>query len=82
MKSFTSHTGILKIIKRLDNSNNGNPRYLIEVDGYQCKTKIDSSYGYDVQNQDGKTVTIVIGTHYGTPTLHSMTKFFSDSNPC
>lgn len=73
MKNITQHTGTLRVIKRLPPSVNGNPRYLISVDGFTCKTAVDSSYGYSVTNYDGKEVTATIGTHYGQATLNSLT---------
>ena len=69
MKNITKHTGKLEIIKRLPSSVNGNPRYLLSVDGWTCKTPVDSTLGYTVANFDGKTVTATSGTHYGSATL-------------
>jgi hypothetical protein len=69
MKNITSHIGKLEIIKRLPSSRNGNPRWLLRVDGWTCCTSPDSSLGYKVQNFDGKTVEATIGTHYGAATL-------------
>ena len=34
MKNVTSHTGILEIVKRMDNSVNGNPRFMLRCDGW------------------------------------------------
>lgn len=72
MKNITQHTGKLEILSRLPSSLNGNPRYLLRVDGWTCKTSVDSSYGYSVTNFDGKQVQATIGTHYGTATLNSL----------
>lgn len=72
MKNITRHTGILKIITRLDSSINGNPRFLLSIDGFTCKTSVDSSYGYSVQNYDNKMVEATIGTHFNTSTLNSI----------
>ena len=69
MKNVTRHTGKLEIIKRLPCSLNGNPRFLLRIDGWTCRTAVDSANGYEVQNYDGKTITATIGTHYGVPTL-------------
>ena len=69
MKNVTRHTGTLRILERLPNSYYGNPRYLLTIDGITCRTKPDSSYGYQVTNHDGKTVTATIGTYYGKATL-------------
>lgn len=69
MKNITRHTGILRVLKRLPSSINGNPRYLISIDGFICKTAVDSMYGYSVTNYDGRQVSATLGTHYGTTTL-------------
>lgn len=72
MRNITQHKGKLEIIKRLKSSYNGNPRYLLRIDGFHCKTAVDSSYGYSVTNYDGKQVYATIGTHYGTATLNTL----------
>jgi hypothetical protein len=72
MKNVSRHQGKLEVLKRLPSSLNGNPRYLIRVDGFTCKTAVDSGYGYCVTNFDGKEVIAYIGTHYGTATLDSL----------
>jgi hypothetical protein len=72
MKNLTRHIGLLTIIKRLPQSTNGNPRFLLKVDDWTCRTSVDCSLGYTVQNLDGKTVEAVIGTHYGQATLNSV----------
>jgi len=72
MKNITQHTGKLEVIKRLKSSYFGNPRYLIKIDGFTCKTAVDSSYGYSVTNHDGKQVYATIGTHYGSATLNTL----------
>ena len=72
MKNVTQHTGTLEITERLPSSANGNPRYLVRVDGWTCRTAPDSSLGYTVPNLDGKLVRAHIGTHYGKPTLEAV----------
>lgn len=72
MKNITQHKGILKIIKRLESSYFGNPRYLLSVDGVTCRTAVDSSLGYSVTNHDGKEVIATIGTHYNNATLDTL----------
>lgn len=72
MKNITGHTGTLEIIERLPSSKNGNPRYLLRVDGITCRTAPDSMHGYAVPNFDGKRVAVTIGTHYGHATLNSV----------
>jgi hypothetical protein len=74
MKNITRHTGILEIVERLNNSKNGNPRFLCIVDGYTFRTAVDSSHGYSIQNFEGKQVEVSIGTHYGNTTLNSIHK--------
>ena len=74
MKNITSHAGTLYIIGRLPQSKNGNPRYELSIDGFHCITAVDSDSGYTVPNYDGKTVIATIGTHYGKPTLNTITK--------
>tara|TARA_R110000851_G_scaffold266824_1_gene419282 strand:+ start:243 stop:482 length:240 start_codon:yes stop_codon:yes gene_type:complete len=69
MKNLTRHTGRLNIIERLPQSANGNARFLLEVDGWTCRTAVDSSIANDVKNFDGKRVDAIIGTHYGMATL-------------
>lgn len=72
MKILTNHHGKLEIISRLKNSVNGNPRYLLRIDGYTCKTKPDSAFAYDVPNMGGKIVSATIGLHYNAPSLYSL----------
>lgn len=74
MKNVTAHRGILEIIERLPSSSNGNPRYLIRVDGWVCKTGLDSNIGYKVTNYDGKQVIATIGTHYGKQLLYTISE--------
>jgi hypothetical protein len=72
MQNITLHTGILKVIKRLPSSYFGNPRFLVWIDGVNCKTAVDSMLGYAIQNFDNKEVVATIGTHYGVATLNSV----------
>ncbi|MHC4977286.1 MAG: hypothetical protein ACYTF7_11905 [Planctomycetota bacterium] len=74
MKSITEHTGTLRILERMNNSASGNPRYRIEIDGHECVTKPDSSYGYEITNHADKRVRAHIGTHYGKATLAALWK--------
>ena len=74
MKNITQHIGKLEIIERLPSSKYGNPRYLLKIDGFTCRTAVDSSYGYEVTNYDGQKVLATIGTHYGVATLNTLTK--------
>jgi hypothetical protein len=72
MKNISGHTGTLQIIKRLPSSINGNPRFLVQVAGFTCRTEVDSALGYEIQNMDGRQVIATIGTHYGVATLNSV----------
>jgi len=82
MQNITTHTGTLRLIERMPNSNNGNPRYLLAIMdsstqglGWTFRTGVDSAHGYEVPNFFDKDieVTVMIGTHYGHATLHSIT---------
>jgi len=73
MKNVTRHEGTLEIVKRLPNSTNGNPRYLLRVDGWTCRTAVDDSFAYTIEKLDGKKVKAYIGMHYGVATLDSAT---------
>ena len=72
MRNVTSHVGSLRVVKQLSNSKNGNPRYLLSVAGWSCRTAVDSMLAYDIQNLNGKAVAAHIGTHYGKATLLSV----------
>jgi len=72
MKNISIHTGELQILERLNNSASGNPRFRCYVGGVSFVTKPDSAYAYDIQNLEGKKVTVSIGTHYGKATLNGM----------
>ncbi len=74
MRNITSHKGTLNIIKRLDNSHYGNPRYLLSIDGFTCRTMVDSSHAYEITNYDGREVIATIGTHYKQATLHTINR--------
>lgn len=74
MKNITQHTGKLSIVERLQNSYNGNPRYLISVGDVVCKTGVDSMHGYSIGNYEGCTVAAKIGTHRGVLSLCSIEK--------
>ena len=74
MKNISQHTGKLEIIGRMQNSANGNPRYMLSIGGTYCITAVDSMHGYIVPNYRGDTVEATIGTHYGKPTLYTIRK--------
>lgn len=62
-------TGKLTIIKRLPMSNNGNPRYLMDIGGIECQTTVDSGLAYVVPNFTQQTVVATIAPHYGKTSL-------------
>jgi len=72
MKNITRHTGILTVVERLASSYHGNPRYLVNVDGYTARTMVDASLGYGITNFDGKKVSATLGTHYGILSIESV----------
>ena len=72
MKNVARSTGKLEFVKRLTSSKNGNPRFLVKVDGWTCSTQPDTQLGYSIQNWWNKTVTADIGTHYTTRQIDNM----------
>ena len=69
MKNITRHYGELKLIKRMKNSELGNPQFMLSCDGWTFRTPKNSMLGFSIQNHIGKHVTVNIGTYYGVPTL-------------
>jgi hypothetical protein len=75
MKNLQHEVGVLSSIERLPNSINGNPRYSLYLDKgafnkpIRFVTAPDSSLAYSIGNCEGHEVSVVIGTHYGRPTL-------------
>ena len=72
MKNITHHIGKLIITGRLPHSVNGNPRFTAYCAGFNFRTAVDDGIAYEIQNYDGKEVDIMIGTHFGVATLHSI----------
>ena len=72
MKNLTRHIGTLTVVERLHNSRNGNPRYLLQVAGFTCRTPVDSQMAYTIESLDGKTVDATIGTFRGVATLNTV----------
>lgn len=81
MKNITRHTGKIKLIERLKNSENGNPQFILGVFdypekglGWTFRTPKDSMLGYKIKNYIDRDVdvTVTIGTHYGVCTLNSI----------
>ena len=76
MKNVTSHTGILEIVKRMDNSVNGNPRFELEIKTAPYavietfRTRNDDMINYMLEGWLGQPVEVEIGTHYGKPTCN------------
>lgn len=81
MHNITQHTGKLKLIKRLKNSSDGNPQFILAVIehveqnlGWRFRTPANSMLGYSVENFIDKNVTVTIGTHYGCTTLNNISE--------
>ena len=81
MKNITRHTGKIRLIERLKNSENGNPQFILGVFdrpekglGWAFRTPKDSMLGYEIQNYIDRDVdvTVTLGTHYGVCTLNSI----------
>jgi len=81
MKNITRHTGTVKLIKRLPNSYNGNPQFILGIMdtpnkglGWTFRTPKDSMLGYEIQNYIDKDidVTVTIGTKYNCTMLNSL----------
>ena len=72
MKNVTSHTGTLNFVKRMKNSLNGNPQFLLECDGYRFRTEANSMCAYSISNYFDKLVEVYIGTHRGCLTLDTI----------
>lgn len=72
MKYVSQHTGTLIVVDRDKSSANGNPRYVVTLDGITCRTAVDSPLGYSITNYDGCKVIADIGKHYGTTTIKNV----------
>ena len=72
MKNVTRHVGTLEVIERLPSSPHGNPRWLVRIDGWTCRTAPDSSIAYSITNHSGKRVVAHIGTYYGKATVRDV----------
>ncbi|AIA83118.1 hypothetical protein AV947_gp03 [Podophage Lau218] len=61
----TIQKGILKIIKQVKNSTNGNPRFIIQIgDNKPMITKADVM-GYEINNKSGRNVEVETRVLYG-----------------
>ena len=69
-KKLQQYNGKIQIVKRLNSSVNGNPRFLIELcdlDYYETlETKSDYMYNYNIENLSNKKCDCII-TYYFTP---------------
>ena len=79
MKNISQHTGTLNLIRRMKNSRDGNPQFMLWVDegkgtGWTFRTPANSMIAYNIESYLGKTVTVTIGTHYGCATLNGISK--------
>lgn len=69
-KKLQQYNGKIQIVKRLNSSVNGNPRFLIELidlNYYETlETKSDASYCYNIENLSNKKCDCIL-TYYFTP---------------
>ncbi len=72
MRSITRHAGKLRMIKRMKNSVNGNPQYLLSCDGYIFRTKANSMAAYNITKYLDSDVVVTIGTHRNCLTLNTV----------
>ena len=72
MKNLTRHSGILTMVKRLNNSICGNPQYLLRCDNYTFRTKANSMIAYKIDKYINQNVVLTIGTHRNCPTLNTV----------
>ena len=72
MKNITGHKGILKMVKRMNNSRMGNPQFMLECDGYKFRTQANSMQAFGIEFYVGKEVIVYIGTHRNCLTLDSI----------
>jgi|TARA_R100000479_G_scaffold169623_2_gene111507 hypothetical protein len=73
MKNITRHKGKITNLKRLPSSRHGNPRWIMKIDGWTCRTLPDSMHAYALSSSsEGREVTAEIGTYYGSPAIHSL----------
>lgn len=77
MKNISRHYGKLKIVKRLQNSRNGNPKFKCAIVdqsdcGFSFVTPTDSMFGYSIQNYEDKQVEVTLGTFRNACTLNSI----------
>lgn len=77
MKGRHTVTGRLYLLERLNRSYNGNPRWLVMLDDYVCRTKVDSGEAYGITNHRDKIVTADIGLHYGQQHIENIRGFSS-----
>ncbi len=65
MAKLYSIQGVITGLRRLNNSLNGNPRFMIVIDGIELMTKSDYSYSYNIENLYQKGC-IVVADCYDT----------------
>lgn len=73
MQSVQTYTGELLALIRQESSRNGNPRYLVHIEGVpMAYTQPDSMLAYELPNYVGKRVTVRIGWHYNRLQIDSL----------
>lgn len=62
------YKGKIRILRRLNNSTNGNPRFLVELSDAdtltELQTKSDYMYNYNIENLDRKQCNCIIEYYY------------------
>jgi hypothetical protein len=69
MKNVQTVTGTLEILYRMNNSVNGNPRFMIRVGNVKARTAVDTQIAYGITNHENKQVEMKWGIHYNVPTV-------------
>lgn len=71
MKNLSRHHGTFRVVRRLPQSRNGNPRFYCDC-GAPFVTAPDSSHAFDLERYEGKRCEVVVGTLRGKTTLQSI----------
>ena len=72
IKTMRTIIGTFSNIKRLNNSINGNPRYMVTIDGIDCYTAPDSMIAYSITNHRDNLVSVTVKMHYNKLTIQKI----------
>jgi|TARA_R110000851_G_scaffold41409_3_gene103964 hypothetical protein len=75
MKNVKEVIGKLIVERKLPYSPNGNPRYLVTIDGQEYRTIPDGSLSYGITEYDGLMVRAVVGTHYNQYSVEQVNQY-------